>query len=403
MITISKSSLGAKLVALYIMSLPLSFLDAGSIGSVSKAIAFLPLVYYALVNFRSLRYFDCASYETKALLVFLLLSFMSIIYSISTESSVSRCVSLFFNVVFIYLVSQNSFNRADKKIIAYSVLICSFVTSMLMLIYGYVGVDTFGRKIISVNGVEQDPNEMCQYLLIGIILNFYSLLKGVKKILNIFLLVVSMATVLMSGSRGGLLTVVMCLGMIFVITLFRREEISVAKKIGMVILVIVLLIAFSYTYTSWLPSDLQQRLTYASIVADGGSHRSTIWANLFSNYKNFNFGRQIFGSGTATVTVISGGYVAHNIYLETLVEMGAVGLLTLLILYFTYIKSAWKSNNIVLFISMIGFCMTGMTISTYRLKPLFLAYMLILIYKDNDSMEDGMLNALKSNNTVIND
>ena len=136
---------------------------------------------------------------------------------------------------------------------------------------------------------------------------------------------------------------------------------------------------------------MRERLSITSVIEDGGSQRLGIWKLLWEKFYNSDIGSFFLGSGTGTVITFTGNYyrVAHNIYLETLVELGIIGVILLLFQYFSFFFKAVKNDNKVYASLMFAYIIMGLTLSIYRYKPLFLIFLIIMIHNKNIYIYNG--------------
>lgn len=383
-----KNSLMVYTLSLYILSIPVAFINIGSIGSISKILAIIPMAIAILTNSNRIKVFQL-ELGIKGFFCFFVLSSISLGYSIAFDDTLSRVLSLFLNFLFVYLVGGFPFSEKDLKIIARIAVISSWVTIVTVFVFGYSGIDTFGRTIVNINGMDQDPNEMGFTMLIGVSFYFYAFLQGKKRLLNFVCMIALFVGIFMTGSRGTLLATVVVLAILLLGVVFQDKAISNVKKIGVIVSTIIVIVCLLYVYNNVISVTIQNRLTISAILEDQGSHRLSIWQRALERFSNSSFLRQMFGSGSATITSITNGSVAHNIYIETLVELGIIGLVSLVAMYSQFLLVAKRSGNKILSALFWGCCVIGLTLSTYRIKSVFLTMTLILIFSRNKMEKDG--------------
>jgi O-antigen ligase len=194
--------------------------------------------------------------------------------------------------------------------------------------------------------------------------------------------------VLISGSRGGLLAIVVA-AVVYFLTYGEKKIKYIGRKIVLIVLVAVLTIVM----IDYLPEYLKLRFTIANVIEDGGSGRTELWKQTFELFASGNLFRQLFGVGTATVAWCFSNYgysevnVTHNMFIETLAELGVIGLVLYSLAIFAFIKAAFKIKDKYSFA--VIFCMFIMSLSTsiYTFKPYF-NIMLFIIMLQNMQTKD---------------
>ena len=361
----------------YIICLPLNAMNIGAFGSALKVIAVLP-IGIALIGGKNL----VLKTPARMQLFFTIFAFFSMMWSVSFETSVGRVVSYF--LLFALLISGAMFKYTEDDInkIKYALTWSSRLTALVMLIFAeYVG----GRfRLMGI--IEEDPNYLCAYLAFGIVYALETLTtknKAGKKVLAVAELILYFYLVLVSGSRGGLLAIAG--GAASYLLTYRGQKIKyIARKVILITLVAVLLIVM----IDYLPENLRVRFTSENVLENGGSGRTKLWAQSFDLFANGNILRQLFGFGTATIAWCFSRYgyseinVAHNMFIETLAELGIVGLVLYSVAIFSFIKVAFKFKDKYSF-AVIS-CMFVMSLSTsiYTFKPYFNIMLFIIMLQN---------------------
>ena len=133
-----------------------------------------------------------------------------------------------------------------------------------------------------------------------------------------------------------------------------------------------------------MPTEVTQRYDVSYTIKDGGAGREEIWKNVLYNYKNSPEFNKIFGWGAGTISYFNNrGMVAHNIWIESLMEIGIIGVIVLLIFYFTYLKKAYTMGEYMIVASYIGYMIMTISMSLYSYKPIWNIIILIIILKNN--------------------
>lgn len=140
---------------------------------------------------------------------------------------------------------------------------------------------------------------------------------------------------LFSSKRGGFIVVLLGVGVYYVLLNYvhskSRGRVIRLTKLMIVILFVLLLLSISIEIF-----DLKIMDRLFDIVDDGGSGRIRIWNQILERYRSSPPAEKIFGHGFHAVfySVVPLGIrrYAHNSYLETLYDYGAIGLILISIL-----------------------------------------------------------------------
>jgi O-antigen ligase len=323
----------------------------------------------------------------KMQLLFTVFAFCSMIWSVAVDVSIGRVVS--YVLLFALLISGSMFKYTEVELnkIKYALAWSSRLTALVMLIFAEYVRGRF--RLMGI--IEEDPNYLCAYLAFGVIYAFGVLTtKNMlwKKILAVVELIVYFYLVLISGSRGGLLAIVVA-AVVYFLTYGEKKIKYIGRKIVLIVLVAVLTIVM----IDYLPEYLKLRFTIANVIEDGGSGRTELWKQTFELFASGNLFRQLFGVGTATVAWCFSNYgysevnVTHNMFIETLAELGVIGLVLYSLAIFAFIKAAFKIKDKYSFA--VIFCMFIMSLSTsiYTFKPYF-NIMLFIIMLQNMQTKD---------------
>lgn len=367
---------------IYIICLPLNAMNIGAFGSALKVIAVLP-IGLAFLGGRNL----VLKTPARMQLFFTIFAFYSMMWSVSIDISFGRVVS--YVLLFALLISGSVFKYTENDIkkIKYALAWSSRLTAVVMMVFAEYVRGRF--RLMGI--IEEDPNYLCAYLAFGVIYAFSILTtknKVRKKVLAVLELILYFYLVLVSGSRGGLLAI--GAGAVVYLLIYGDKKIKhIGRKIALIALVAVLMIVM----IDYLPENLRLRFTIANVTEDGGSGRTELWAQAFDLFMNGNIFRQLLGFGTATIAWCFSRYgysevnVAHNMFIETLAELGVVGLILYSVAIFSFIKTALNFKDKYSFA--VIFCMFIMSLSTsiYTFKPYF-NIMLFIIMLQNMQAED---------------
>lgn len=362
-------------LCLYLISLPLGAINVGALGSVARFFAVLP-IGFALLGGRGAKL-------NKAILLqllFVLFATISVAWSIALENSFSRVFS--YILLFMLLLSGCMFDYSsyDLHKIKMSLIWSSRITAAVALLFGsYMEQRLFMEGII-----QEDPNYLCAYFAFGVIAALQRIMSVDKfsgKVWSAVELAIYLYVIVLTGSRGGLIAIMAGMLMCFLYT-GKHSMRNIVLKVS-VMLALLLLLSLVMNY---IPEGLRIRFTVENVVARGGSGRMKIWTSAWDLYTNSPIWRKLIGYGTATIvncfTIY--GYsvrnVAHNIFLETLVELGLIGFCIYTMTIVAFSKAARKNADKFSHAVLVCMIVLSMSVSLYTFKPYFHIMLYILIF-----------------------
>lgn len=376
-IRISYKQFYIALLLLYIICLPLNAIRLGSWGAALKILAVLPVVVALFGGER-------ISLRAPVLLqiLFTVFALFSVAWTVQLDESTDRAISYVLLLALLLSGAAFRYTEEDTKRIKNALIWSSRLTALVMFIFAeYVG----GRFQLA-GTIEEDPNYLCAYLAFGVV-HTIEVLVGTdtprNKILHALELLVYFYLIFVSGSRGGLLAVGAGAGA-YLIVYHGGSAKSIFKKVLLVILVFGLIAVIIHQ----LPENLKTRFTIENVTESGGTGRVDLWEQAIDLFANSNGLRQFFGYGTATVRrcFIMYDYpdinVVHNMFLETMVELGIVGLIIYSATIFAFIKASYKFVDKYAFAVMFSMLVMSLSTSIYTFKPYFNIMLFIIILQN---------------------
>ena len=251
---------------------------------------------------------------------------------------------------------------------------------------------TINRMMFQLGDNKQDPNYMCGFMLYAFCYHLKRILQR-KKPLDILIAGGMIVLVIMSGSRGALLSFLAAI-ISSILTAKNLTNSGKGKAIGGILLIV---IAFAFIYVFVMPrlnSAITDRFTIQYLLRYGTIGRTDIWKYLLNKYWHSSFVRQIVGFGYGTVYVVNDmpgvgyGHVAHNLYIEMLISSGIIGLIAMITLQISCIRTAIKERKWEALCTYISFIAMGLSLSLTSYKPLWALMIMLLIYIWRGEHED---------------
>jgi len=195
--------------------------------------------------------------------------------------------------------------------------------------------------------------------------------KKEKYIFSALMIMLMLYIIFRTGSRGGLLALIIAL---FSFLMCSEGKNMSSKILGLTIVSFLILIILML----FVPDEIMQRYNLSYTLNDGAAGRFDIWRDLWNKYHDFNLWQKWFGAGANNVRYFSFyRMVAHNLWLETLVELGIFGLLALVLIHSYFLCKSWQSKDKLYFATLIGYEVMTMSMSLYAYKPMFAIFLMI--------------------------
>jgi O-antigen ligase len=370
-----KHKLHVFLLFIYILITPLSMVELPGIGSGMKIASIFILMTGLLLLFSSNTATKSKNRLALAWAAYVVYTFISIFWSTNFQSSLQTAVGLIQLLVISLVLTRFDFYDEDKRIIEFAWILVAFIC--LFLFFGGSGQQYAygGRTTIVLSSGGADPNEFCAYFYMALAILVVRLFRnkpGLMTPLYISLVLVIFYCILMTGSRGGMLS---ALAVVVISWLFSKS-ISI-KKIAMLTLFILLIyFVFQYLFVPNLPQSVLERLQFESMIEDKGSGRTIIWEMALNDIFSGTT-RVIYGYGPFGVTFMRD--TMHNHFLQALIDGGIIGLTLFLNFFFELTRKAFR-NGPVFIGGMAGAFTAMLTLSAYSFfKPIWLIFMMCLL------------------------
>jgi len=216
------------------------------------------------------------------------------------------------------LTTSVNFKKRTSDLFVQILWLSSFLTGILFVFLKrpYLGVH-INRQVIYLFGMEMDPNNLAAFLVIGIIISIYYIIKRRLRLLSILVIIVNTYSTFLTGSRGGLVALVLSTIILILIT----AKSKVIRPVNIILLMALLVIAFIYL-RRFIPESIYNRLLNFDSY-EGGSGRVDIWINALSLFGENSL---FWGAGWGAYFGHQGIEMAvHNTFISMLVDVGIFG------------------------------------------------------------------------------
>ena len=359
-------------LGLYFFTISLSFLPILENVSISRILSLLPA---GIIMIQFWKWRPNNKKLVFAIITYFSYNVLSYIYSINRVMTMTRLTMLAMNFALILAVGLMQYNKKEMKFLLKCLANSAWIPTIFYA-YNLTEVLNGERFMLRVDGALFDPNEMCGFFIFSIVYYFDAYLRNGKKrgIVNI---TVYLVVIFLSGSRGGLVAI--GISMLVYLFLFLKNTKTPNKHFKLIFITVMTFIAIIIAF-NLMPEDIALRFSVDRVVEDRGTGRFDIWEEILTKYKEQGLFKQIFGIGIATVTNITRkGQFAHNLWVETLMELGIAGLALTIYFYYIFLKKTIKEKLNVYTATFIGYMALSMSLSFASYKPLWTIIMLIII------------------------
>lgn len=321
-------SLDCIIACLYFMCLPFTVVTT-PFGSLLKLIT-LPII--AVLSVRTLMGKSDISlnYVHFCYLIYIIYT-ISMLFVYSDSKAVVTTKDMALGTLMFLLISMRIYNNREKELIETAWLIVGIICVYACITSTEVVSKSESRAVVRILGFEEDQNQFCAYLIMPALISVKRFLEK-RKLAPLYIILVGLCfySILKTGSRGGLLGVMLGLAAYAAIGI---------KNTKTTLILLLSSVAFVFIFLTvimpMLPEDVAARYTISAVEEDGGSGRTDIWKFLI-NHSFQEPVRLIRGSGIFSTYGImhSAGFangVAHNAFIQVLNDEGMLGLLLFII------------------------------------------------------------------------
>lgn len=353
-------------LALYLLLGVFDSLNIAAVGSLLKIAAFIPLgmmifqVKELRLRFHSLFFMQIA---------FWLLALISLFHTIAFERTFSASMTLTLNLVLVLILGvMVPYNEAELKLLQKAMLLGCWMQILMTLLFA--DFSAAGRLTLRFGQSTQDQNNNNTFFLYAFSYHCYDLLCGKRKI-NLLPILMMLAMVLISGSRGALLA--FAITFFVQICFFFKESGHPLRNMAAVAALLLLAgIAFDLMLQQ-MPESVSVRYSWDYLAEKGTTGRTRTWKYLWKQFSEASMLRMLFGFGYGTTSVVNQltHHVAHNLYVDNLITLGIVGMMLQIASQMAVLWIFYKKKKYALFGAYVGMIMMCMSLSLTACKPLW--------------------------------
>lgn len=316
--------------------------------------------------------------------VWFLYKFMSVLWSSMENADFSvHLLSQIGMLLFVIVLTGHEQDKYLIHAILKTNLWVSFLFGVLSILFRKPFLDEVfvARQVLTLFGLQNDPNNCAAFLLVGIVLGLYSATVERKRIvINSIIVAVNIYAMMLTSSRAGFLTLGVLM-LCFVIIPQRGKRMQ-AKLIIQKLLIISAVVFITFIFVQqFLPQANIDRLFVLSEY-EGGSGRDIRWQRAIELFLQ----RPIFGWGW-------GGYntgvgAIHNTFLTSLCDIGMFGTLLFVIPIVMIASESLRQKNLLAFLILVTGVLPSIAIDAINKRFFWNAIVfsaMIVTYQHNNS------------------
>lgn len=297
-----------------------------------------------------------------------------------------------------YILGQLS--NKTRKVFFSGFEMGTLIIGFLSIAAFYIGPSSIKNIILfgdlRLRGLVNDPNLFGYLQLSGFCIWFYN--RFSRKILNLFAFTIYFVSVLLTGSKTALLTLVIIFFLTFIYSNFIniKDSKEKFKKVFIVIAIASVIFLFYNTFFDLvvdLMSSIPQLNRSMSVFLDfdnalnmEGSGRGQTWNHAFQIISNSNLlGVGFVDYSTVARFLFGSSLIAHNTYLQIFVEWGVIpGIVFFTFVFIRYIYCVQKREiTIVLLLTVFFIVSLSVSLQNSRLSWIVLSFLFMKIYNNH--------------------
>ena len=315
------------MACLYFLLLPTT-IAVDSAGNSILKLATIPIAGYFLVTLiLSNRKLQINSVQLALLLY--TLSVVGTLFVAADSVSVINVVGYVLNAALYICLTIIPYNKKELELMEKVQIVLLIILNFLTLFSSGSEDD---RTTLMIMGQTSDPNYFIGFFIFPLTIALKYLISGKNRLLYLLLIGVTIYSVLLSGSRGGFLAVMVTAGCFFLL----YPSTGILKRMCLFVGGLAFIFLLWTLLKPILPENIVERMSVDAVVETHGTGRVDIWISMvreiWEQPKKLLLGRGIMSMHQVFLDGSSENVVAHNQIIQTLYNQGLLGLLAFLVL-----------------------------------------------------------------------
>ena len=351
-----KISLHCIFASLYFLLLPLTITTNSTSSSFLKLFT-IPIGMYFLISLLFYR----KEFQINVIHLILVLYTISTVITLFVDFSmvsIKYTFGYFLNAALFLCLSVIEYNDKEMHFLE-SVQIVLLVIVTLLPHLGDTPDNI--RTSLIIFGQKCDPNYFVGYFIFPLSIAMKRIFESRFRLFYIITSLFSIYTILLTGSRGGLLAIIVT--MLTFAVIYPK---TMKKKAFVITTLAIIAVVFWFVVRPFLPEIIIERMSIEAVVETRGTYRGDIWKSMLTEIKNSDW-EVIFGRGLESTHVIMMNgkeetVVAHNQLIQLMYNQGVIGLVLFLMLVITCIFRCIKKRKCVS-VALIGMMALAMSLT----------------------------------------
>ena len=314
------------LSCLYFLLLPTT-IAVNSAGNSILKLATLPIGLFFLISLLLSKRKLQINGVHLALLVYTL-SVVATLFCDTGAVSVDFVVGYVLNAALYVCLTVVPYNKSELELMENVQIVLLVILNVITLFFS--GTED-NRTTLMIMGQTSDPNYFVGFFIFPLTIALKQVVSGKRRLLYMALVAVSMYSIFLSGSRGGLLAVAVTLAGFAVL-----YPSGFVKRIALLVGGLALMFVLWVVFRPLLPENIVERMSVESVLESGGTGRLEIWKSMIQEIvdqpEKLLLGRGINAMHRLFINGAWGDTVAHNQVLQIMYNQGFVGLISFLAL-----------------------------------------------------------------------
>lgn len=365
-----KIGIHSVLAAVYFIALPLTITTSSEGDSYLKLLT-IPIAGFLLVSL----FFYKDKFELNFVHGFFIIYILSVIATLfadNSQTALSFVIGYIQNAAIMFCISLRKYNNKEIDMFENAQLL---LLGILIFMGLFGGASYADRTTIEIFGSVSDPNYFTGFFIFPIAVCLHKISEKKMVLLSIIFILLGVYTVMLSGSRGGLLAVIFTLAAYVVLSSKNIKSLIIKSCILFVSAVLFWLVVMPI-----LPENITERLSIEAVVESRGTYRGDIWLSMLREICNSKWELFIGRGIDAQHSMIVGGkmqeVVAHNNFIQVMYNQGFFGLVSFLVLCIAAFARNLKKRTYVS-VGLIGMLILAMTLT---INPSIKSFWNLMIY-----------------------
>lgn len=391
MFTMNRQNIASLLCLLCIACLPLSWIGT-SFGSLFRTIIVLIIATYLIIFNGTLSINKSNSNLIKVWAVYATYVAARSFFSANIESAIYNILGVCLIFAIALLFSTQRFDEVHRKRMIKVWLLVGVISVLFFLLGDRSGINQYtSRTTLRILGSALDPNEFASIFVIIIPLcanELYLCKRKAYKLLLAFFMIVCLYCVLLTGSRGALLSVLVAL--VYLYTKILKKSFGAFLLVSLFIL-IAGFILIEY-FLPMLAPDVVKRFSIDALMVDQGSGRSSIWLEGINKFIDGSVLTWLFGFAYGGLRI--GSFInmstdtMHNQFVQELISNGFIGCVLYIYLLVNVYKNMKKYNFMYLPILIGMICMSLTITMGAQVKQYWFLLMMAFLGEDTKEKDN---------------